>query len=77
MSGDKIKELLEKQISELKDSMETMQAAAANNPFGANVDLEAMAVAHLDKCQQRVSVRIWQKHRLKTLEYLLGEINEG
>ena len=69
--------MLEEDIEGMTDSITTMQVAAGNNPFGANVDLGKLADEHMKACESRVNVRIYQNIRLKVLKDILEEIKKG
>lgn len=72
----KIIALLNQEIKDMEESIETMQLAAANNPFAQNIDLGGNAKKALESLQPRIRVRIWQDARLKVLKQILESVTE-
>jgi len=71
---EKVIEYLENEIKEMEESNATMNAAAANNPFGNNINLAKAADRHWRDCEPRIYVQIWQKHRITVLKSVLEEV---
>ena len=65
---------LENEINEMESSNALINAAAMSNPFGKSINLEEEAQKHLKNCESRISIEIWQKHRIKVLKSVLEEV---
>ncbi len=74
--SEKIIKFLEKEIANLKGINETLNIAAANNPFGEDINLAEVAEAYMEKGGQRVQVEIWQKYSIRVMERILKEVKE-
>lgn len=70
----KVINYLENEINEMESSNALINAAAMSSPFGNSINLEEAAKEHLKKCESRISVEIWQKHRIKVLKSVLEEV---
>lgn len=68
------KQYLENEIADMTESAEQLKAFASISPFGNAMDLEKTAEEYLKKAEDRVSVAIWQKHRITVLRSLLEEL---
>ncbi len=74
MEKEKIIKNFQDEILEAQESIDTIINAAANNPFGASVDLLEEKKAAESKIESRIKTLIWMEHRIRVLQSVISEI---